>query len=247
MINDLANPQNFERWARPATPILACASLALGVIGLYFALVASPADYQQKDSVRIMYIHVPAAWMAMMCYTSMAVASVVGFVWKHPLADVAAKTTAPIGAVFTLLALITGSLWGKPTWGAFWVWDARLTSVLVLLFLYLGYIAVWEAIEDKSRAARIAAIIAIVGFVNIPIIKFSVDWWNSLHQPASIMRADGPSIHASMLTPLGLMTVAYMTGFGALLLKSMRNELLARRLLRLEKQSTRSLTEVETE
>ena len=167
-----------------------------------------------------------------------------GFVFKHPLADVAAKATAPIGATFTSLALITGALWGKPSWGTYWVWDARLTSVLILLFLYLGYMAIWEAIEDKTRAARIAAIVAIVGFVNVPIIKFSVDWWNSLHQPASIIRSAGPSIHGSMLTPLLLMAIAYMAIYGALVLQSMRNELAARRIARLEQQDAATISEV---
>ena len=238
MINELANPQRFERWARPTIPALFALTVLLAGPGIYLGLFASPADYQQKETVRIMYVHVPAAWLAMMSYTSMAIASVVGFVWKHPLADVSAKSIAPIGAVFTALALITGALWGKPTWGTWWVWDARLTSVLILLFLFLGYMAIWEAIEDKTRAARIAAIVAIVGFVNVPIIKFSVDWWNSLHQPASVIRADGPSIHPSMLTPLLLMAFAYMTLFGALVLQSMRDELVARRVVRLERRSS---------
>ncbi|MEL7489629.1 MAG: heme ABC transporter permease [Pseudomonadota bacterium] len=244
MLNTLANPQTFERWSRPATPVLAALAALLAASGLYYALFASPADYQQKESVRIMYVHVPAAWLALMCYTGLAVASFVGFVWKHPLADVAAKASAPIGAAFTALALVTGALWGKPTWGTYWAWDARLTSVLVLLFLYLGYMAIWEAIEDKTRAARIAAIVAIVGFVNVPIIKFSVDWWNSLHQPASIIRADGPAIHSSMLTPLLLMAGAYMALYAALLLVSMRNELMARRINRLQRNNEGAVSEV---
>lgn len=231
---DLANPVRFDKIARTLVPWMAAATAILTVSGLYFALFASPADYQQKDSVRIMYVHVPAAWMALFSYTTLAIASAVGFIWKHPLADVAAKQTAPIGAYFAFLALITGSLWGKPTWGAWWVWDARLTSMLVLLFLYLGYMAVWQAIEDKSRAARLAAILAIVGFINVPIIKFSVDWWNSLHQPASIFRKGGPSIDASMLRPLFLMALAYNFYFVTVLLQSMRNELAARRLARLQ-------------
>ncbi len=231
---DLANPDRFDRFARAATPIAAAGALLLLVAGLYLALFGSPADYQQGESVRIMYVHVPAAWMALMCYSSMAVASVVGFIWKHPLADVAAKATAPIGASFTFLALVTGSLWGKPMWGTWWAWDARLTSVLILFFMYLGYMAAWSAFEDKSRAARIAAIICIVGFINVPIIKFSVDWWNSLHQPASVFRADGPSIHSSMLTPLLLMGLAYTLIFTALLFISMRAELAERRIARLE-------------
>ncbi|MBY0423131.1 MAG: heme ABC transporter permease [Parvularculaceae bacterium] len=232
---DLANPERFDRLARPLTPAFGVLALLLGAAGLWLGLFASPADYQQGETVRIMYVHVPAAWMALFCYSSMAFASAAGFIFKHPLADVAARATAPIGAVFTALALITGSLWGKPMWGTWWAWDARLTSVLVLFFLYLGYIAIWEAIEDRARAARIAAIVALVGFVNVPIIKFSVDWWNSLHQPASVFRGDGPTIHGSMLTPLLLMGAAYMAAYAALLLASMRNAQLAARLERLER------------
>ncbi|MGD9801056.1 MAG: heme ABC transporter permease [Parvularculaceae bacterium] len=232
---EFANPVRFERWARPAIPWLAGATALMIFAGLYYALFNSPADYQQGDSVRIMYVHVPAAWMALFCYSVIAISSAVGFIWKHPLADVAAKEAAPIGAGFTFLALFTGSLWGKPMWGAWWAWDARLTSVLILFFLYLGYMAIWRAFDDKARAARLAAILAIVGFVNIPIIKFSVDWWNSLHQPASVFRAGGPSIHPSMLPPLFLMAGAYMSFFGAALLQSMRNELSARRQARLER------------
>ncbi len=246
-ITDYANPEKFERLARPLTPVLAGLAALLAALGLYFALFNSPADYQQGESVRIMYVHVPAAWMALFCYTAMAAASAAGFIWKHPLADVAAKATAPIGAVFTALALITGSLWGKPMWGTWWAWDARLTSVLILFFLYLGYIAIWEAIEDKTRAARIAAIVAIVGFVNVPIIRFSVDWWNSLHQPASVIRADGPSIHSSMLTPLLLMGAAYMAAYAAMLLASMRTELSARRLARLERLQSERVSGVRPE
>lgn len=231
---DLANPLRFERIARPALPWLIAATGLLTTLGLYYALFNSPADYQQGESVRIMYVHVPAAWMALFCYTTIAGASAVGFIWKHPLADVAAKETAPIGAAFTLLALVTGSLWGKPMWGAWWAWDARLTSVLILFFLYVGYMSVWRAFADKARAARLAAILAIVGFVNIPIIKFSVEWWNSLHQPASVFRMGGPTIDGSMLTPLFLMGGAYMFFFAAALLQSMRNELAARRLARLQ-------------
>jgi len=240
---DLANPQRFDNFARAAAPIAAAGALLLLVTGLYLALLKSPADYQQGDSVRIMYVHVPAAWMALMCYTSMAIASVAGFVWKHPLADVAAKSTAPIGAAFTFLALVTGSLWGKPMWGTWWAWDARLTSVLILFFMYVGYMALWSAIEDKARAARIAAIACIVGFLNVPIIKFSVDWWNSLHQSASVIRPDGPSIHSAMLTPLLLMGLAYTLLYAALLFISMRAEIAERRIARLEL-ATRAPSEV---
>ncbi len=233
-VYDLANPDRFDRLARKATPWLTAGAAALLSAGLYFALFSSPADYQQGESVRIMYVHVPAAWMALMCYSAMAVASIAGFIWKHPLADVAAKSTAPIGAAFTFLALVTGSLWGKPMWGAWWAWDARLTSVLILFFMYIGYMALWSAIEDKIRAARVAAIVCIVGFINVPIIKFSVDWWNSLHQPASVIRADGPTIHPAMLTPLLLMGLAYALVYASLLLIAVRAEIAERRIARME-------------
>lgn len=200
------------------------------VVGLYLSLVAAPQDYQQGETVRIMFVHVPAAWMAMFGYTIMAIASAVGLIWRHPLADVAAKCAAPIGAAFTFLALITGSLWGKPMWGTWWVWDARLTSVFVLFLLYIGYMAVWQAIDEPLKAARVAAIVALVGFVNIPIIKFSVDWWNSLHQPASVLRMDGPAIHPAILTPLLVMGVAYSLLFLTLHLMAIRAEIIQRRI-----------------
>jgi heme exporter protein C len=199
------------------------------VVGLYFALFASPADYQQGDTVRIMYVHVPAAWTALACYTFIAVMSAVSLIWKHPLADIAARSAAPLGAGFTVIVLATGSLWGKPTWGTWWVWDARLTSVLVLLFIYLGHIALTHAFDNPARGAKAAAILALVGFVNIPIIKFSVDWWNTLHQPASLTRLDSPSIDPSMLTPLLLMGVAFTLYFVTLLLVRMRSDLAARK------------------
>ncbi len=242
MLTEFANPEKFERIARIAGPAATVAALACAATGLYFGLVASPPDYQQGDTVRIMYVHVPAAWLALFAYVFIAGASVVGFAWKHPLADVAAKSAAPIGAVFTALALITGSIWGKPMWGAWWAWDARLTSMLILFFLYLGYIAVWEAFEDKGRAARIAAIVATVGVVNVPIIHFSVDHWSSLHQKASVFRSDGPTIDPAMLTPLLIMAAAYMAGFVGLLIASMRNEIAARRLARIE--AARPVSEV---
>ena len=208
--------------------------MVLLVVGLYLALFEVPADYQQGDTVRIMFVHVPSAWMALFCYSFLAVASAVALIWKHPLADLAAKASAPIGAGFTFLALVTGSLWGKPMWGTWWVWDARLTSVLILFFLYLGYMALWQAIEDGQKAAKAAAVLAIVGAVNVPIIKFSVDWWNTLHQPASVMRMDGPAIHPSMLWPLLIMALAFQVYFVALLLVRMRMELNLRRIRALQ-------------
>ncbi len=225
-----ANPTRFMRLSARLLPWLAAATLALGGLGLYLALFASPPDYQQGETVRIMYVHVPAAWMALFCYTSMAIASAVGLIWRHPVAELAAKATAPIGACFTFVALVTGSLWGKPMWGTWWVWDARLTSMLVLFFLYLGYIALSEAFDDPTRGARAASILALVGFVNVPIIKFSVDWWNTLHQPASVARLGGPTIDASMLEPLLVMAVAFTTYYVWLLLVRMRTEIIAGRI-----------------
>ena len=172
-------------------------------------MLGAPDDYQQGATVKIMYIHVPSAWLGMMGWTVMSVAALGTLVWRHPLADVAAKAAAPIGAAFTLLCLVTGSLWGRPMWGTYWVWDARLTSVLVLFLLYLGVIALWRTVDDPSRAARAAAILTLVGAINLPIIKFSVDWWNTLHQPASVFRLGGPTIDRSLLTPLLTMSVAF--------------------------------------
>lgn len=211
-------------------PWLAGAAILLLGVGLYLSFFVAPADYQQGETVRIMFIHVPSAWLAMFCYTLIAISAIGSLIWRHPLADVAAKAAAPIGAAFTLLALVTGSLWGKPMWGAYWVWDARLTSVLILFFLYLGLMALWQAIEEPSRAGRAAAILAIVGFINIPIIKFSVDWWNTLHQPASVLRADGPAIHPSLLTPLMVMALGFTCLFVWLHFKAMRAEILRRRV-----------------
>jgi heme exporter protein C len=225
-----ANPQRFVRLARALTPWTLGAGVLLALIGLYFALFASPPDYQQGDAARIMYVHVPAAWMALFVYVCMAVASAVAFIWKHPLADVAAKASAPIGCVFTGLALVTGMLWGQPMWGAWWVWDARLTSVLILFFLYLGYIVLWGAIEEPTRAARAARILALVGALNVPIIHYSVEWWSTLHQGVTVFRSDGPAMTASMLTPLLIMAAAYSVLYVAFLLIRMRAEVSQRRL-----------------
>jgi heme exporter protein C len=225
-----ANPNRFVRLSRTFEPWLAGLTVVLLGAGLYMALFASPPDYQQGETVRIMYVHVPAAWMALFCYTNMAVAAAVGLIWKHPVADLAAKATAPIGACFTFLALLTGALWGKPMWGTWWVWDARLTSMLVLFFLYLGYMALNNAFDDPARGVRASSILALVGFVNVPIIKFSVDWWNTLHQPASIVRMDGPSIHPSMLWPLGLMMAGFTTYYLWVLLLRVRGEIVANKI-----------------
>ena len=229
-----ANPTRFMALADRLVPRLAGLTAALFAAGLYLAFFEAPPDYQQGETVRIMFVHVPAAWLAMLGYTLIAAASAGSLVWRHPMADVAAKAAAPIGACFTLLALVSGSLWGKPMWGAWWVWDARLTSVLVLFFLYLGLIALWQAIEEPARAGRAAAILAIVGFVNVPIIKFSVDWWNTLHQPASVARLGGPAIHASILVPLLVMAAAFFCLFAVLHLMAMRAEVLRRRVAALQ-------------
>jgi len=226
----LANPTRFLDLAGRAIPWLTAASLALLAVGLYLAFFVAPPDYQQGETVRIMFVHVPAAWLAMFGYVSIAIAALGTLIWRHPLADVAAKAAAPIGATFTFIALVTGSLWGKPMWGTYWVWDARLTSMLVLFLLYLGLIALWQAIEEPGRAGRAAAILALVGVVNIPIIKFSVDWWNTLHQPASIIRPGGPSIDPTMLAPLFVMAAAFALLFVVLHLIAMRAEILRRRV-----------------
>jgi len=223
-----ANPTRFMQLSAALLPWLAGATIALLAVGLYLGFTAPP-DYQQGDTVRVMFIHVPAAWTAMMGYGLMAAASLVGLVWRHPLADVAAKSAAPLGALFTALGLITGSLWGRPMWGAWWVWDGRLTSFLLLLFLYLGYIALWNAIDDETRAARAAAILALVGAVNLPIIEFSVDWWTTLHQGESILRSGGPLISAVYLWPLFAMALGYTFLFFTLWMIRIRTEILMRR------------------
>jgi heme exporter protein C len=226
----LANPARFQRFSAVALPWFAAATVICIAAGLILGLGISPADYQQGETVRIMYIHVPSAWMALFVYTTMAAAGVSALVWKHPLGDLVGRAAAPIGAGFTLICLATGSLWGKPMWGTWWVWDARLTSVLVLFFLYLGYIALQNAFDDPARGAKAAAILAIVGFVNVPIIKWSVDWWNTLHQPASVSRLDAPAIHSSMLIPLLLMAAGFGFFFATVLLIRVRAEIARRKM-----------------
>jgi heme exporter protein C len=228
-IIDLANPTRFLGFARRVLPWLAAATLVLFAFGLVRALNA-PDDYQQGATVKIMFLHVPAAWLGMMGWGVMTVSALGTLVWRHPLADVAGQAAAPIGAAFTFICLITGSLWGRPTWGTYWVWDARLTSVLVLFLLYLGVLALYWTAEDPSRGSRAAAVLALVGAVNIPIIKFSVEWWNTLHQPASILRAGGSAIDPSILTPLLIMTAAFTLLFFTLHIAAMRNEILRRRV-----------------
>ena len=235
-ISALANPTRFSEVSGKLLPWLVILTTGLLAVGLYMSFFTAPEDYQQGQTVRIMFIHVPAAWIAMFCYSLMTLAALGTLVWRHPLADVAAKSAAPLGAVFTFLALFTGSLWGKPMWGTWWVWDARLTSVLVLFIIYLGLIALWRAWEDPAQAARPAASLILVGSINIPIIKFSVDWWNTLHQPASVFRVDGPTIHPSLLWPLLVMALGITMLFLTLHLVAMRNEIRQRRIRRLELQ-----------
>ena len=235
---DLANPTRFVGLADRLVPWLAAIAAILLAVGLYMSF-AAPEDYQQGSTVRIMYIHVPFAWLAMMCYTVMAVAALGTLVWRHPLADVALKSAAPIGATFTALALVTGSIWGKPTWGTFWAWDARMTSVLILFLMYLGIIALTRALDDASRAAWAAAIITLVGFINIPIIKFSVDWWNTLHQPASVFRMSGSTIDSSLLWPLLVMALGFTVLFFALHLTAMRTEIFRRRVIAMRRVAAR--------
>ena len=228
-LTDLANPSRFLAFADRVLPWLAAATLlafAFGVSQLYGA----PDDYQQGATVKIMFIHVPAAWLGIFAWVLMSIAALGTLVWRHPLADVAARAAAPIGAAFTLMCLVTGSLWGRPMWGTYWVWDARLTSVLVLFLMYLGVIALWRTIDDPTRGARAVAVLTLVGAINIPIIKFSVDWWNTLHQPASVLRLGAATIHPTILVPLVAMIVAFTLLFLTLHLAAMRNEIVRRRL-----------------
>jgi heme exporter protein C len=228
-VAELANPSRFLRVANLAIPWLGGATAMLLAFALYRAMLA-PDDYQQGATVKIMYLHVPSAWLGMLCWALMTIAALGTLVWRHPLADVAAKAAAPLGAAFTLLCLVTGSLWGRPEWGTYWVWDARLTSELILFLLYLGVIALWRTVEDASRAARAVAILTIVGAIDLPIVKFSVDWWNTLHQGASVFRLGGSTIHPAILLPLLLMAAAFTFLFVTLLLAAMRNEILRRRV-----------------
>ena len=227
---DLANPSRFLALTERALPWLAGVTAILMLIGLQQVFFAAPDDYQQGAVVKIMFIHVPNAWLAMFVWGVMSIAALGTLVWRHPLADVAAKAAAPIGAAFTFLALVTGSLWGRPMWGTYWEWDARLTSVLILFLMYLGVIALTRALEDAALSARAAAILILVGAVNLPVIKFSVDWWNTLHQPAAVFRLDGPTIHPTLLWPLAIMALGFTCLFFTLHLAAMRNEILARRI-----------------
>src|SRR6202163_3372637 len=230
---DLANPTRFLALVERVLPWLVAAPPLALAVGLHATYLA-PDDYQQGATVKIMYIHVPNAWLSMAAWGVMSLAALGTLVWRHPLADVAAKCAAPLGAAFTFLALVTGSLWGRPMWGTYWVWDARLTSVLVLFLMYLGLIALWRTVDDPTRAGRAAAVLTLVGAINLPIIKFSVDWWNTLHQPESVMRLGGPTLDRAFLIPLLVMALAFSLLFVTLQLAAMRNEILRRRVRALQ-------------
>ncbi|MEH2545692.1 heme exporter protein C [Bradyrhizobium sp. AZCC 2262] len=236
---DLANPTRFLSLTARLLPFLAAATTILLLVGLYLS-AAAPDDYQQGATVKIMFIHVPSAWLSMFVWAVMTSAALGTLVWRHPLADVAAKTATPIGASLTFLALVTGSLWGRPMWGTYWEWDARLTSVLILLLMYLGLMALWRAVEDPSRAARAAAVLTLVGVINLPIVKFSVDWWNTLHQPASVLRMGGPTLDRTLLIPLLVMASGFTLLFVTLHVAAMRNEILRRRVRALQMMQARA-------
>lgn len=223
----LANPTRFMEISRAILPWVTAGAVLTIAYAMYLVFFVAPPDYQQGETVKIMYIHVPSAWLAMMGYSIVAISSFGLLVFRHPLADVSAKAAAPIGAAFTLCALITGSLWGKPMWGTYWVWDARLTSVLILFFLYLGLIALRSSLDDEALAGKLTAVLALVGVAILPIIKFSVDWWNTLHQPSTGFTS---TVDPSMRTPLLISAVGFTLLFLALHLKGMQNEILRRRV-----------------
>ena len=229
-LHRFANPGRFLRIARVVQPWLTWPAIVILTVGIVWGLFFSPADWQQGDSVRIMYIHVPSAWLASAGYVGLALASLSSLVWRHPLADLAAMEIGPVGAAFTAVCLATGSLWGKPMWGAWWVWDARLTSMLVLFFLFLGHIALIRAFDDPVRGARAAAILALVGVVNLPIIKFSVQWWNTLHQGNTITLTGAPGMHVDMLWPLLVCTIGFTIAFAAIVLSRMQAAVMERRI-----------------
>jgi heme exporter protein C len=229
-LHRFANPGHFMRLSGAVLPWLIAAGVTLTAIGLGWGLWFAPADWQQGDAVRIMYVHVPAAWLASAGYFALALCSVLSLVWRHPLADLAAAEIGPVGAGFTALCLLTGSIWGKPMWGAWWVWDARLTSVLILFFLYLGHIALVRAFDDPVRGYRAGAILALIGVVNLPIIKFSVDWWNTLHQPATISFTGAPTMYVGMLWPLLFAAIGYTLVFAAIVVARTRAAVMERRI-----------------
>ncbi|MEY3293445.1 MAG: hypothetical protein RJB12_1216 [Pseudomonadota bacterium] len=227
----LANPDRFLRFTRPLTPVLWAVAAVLLVVGTWLSFTA-PEDYQQGDTVRIMFVHVPAASVGLMIYGALGVSSFFALVFRHPLADAAARAAALPGAAYTALALATGSLWGKPMWGAWWAWgDARLMSVLILFLFYIGYMALRASIDDEAKATRAAAVLGLVGLINLPIVKFSVDWWNTLHQPASLLRAEGPAMPAVYLTPLLIMMAAWGVLFLDIWLTAIRTEVVRRRVV----------------
>jgi heme exporter protein C len=226
---DLANPTRFLTLSGRILPWLSAATLIAFAFGIA-QVIGAPDDYQQGSTAKIMYIHVPSAWLSMFIWGTMSIAALGTLVWRHPLADVAAKAAAPIGAALTLQCLVTGSLWGRPMWGTYWVWDGRLTSVLVLFLMYLGVLALWRTIEEPARAARAVAVLTLVGAINLPIIKFSVDWWSTLHQPSAVLRLGGPTIHPSIFVPLVVMALAFFLLFLTLHLAAMRNEIMRRRV-----------------
>jgi heme exporter protein C len=229
-IHFLASPARFQRFSTRALPWLGGLAAILWLVGLYLALIAAPPDYQQGETVRIMFVHVPAAWWSMATYALLAGLGAALLVWRHPLAALMARAVAPVGAVLALVCLVSGSFWGRPMWGTWWVWDARLTSMLLLFFLYLGHIALSRAFDDPERGDRAAAVLALVGVVNLPVIKFSVDWWNTLHQPASITKLSAPAIHPAILTPLMVMAAAYLALLIFLVLLRTETEIGRRRL-----------------
>ncbi len=238
IVQSLANPTRFMALSARILPWLAAMAAVVIGVGLYQALVVSPADYQQGQTVRIMYVHVPAAWLAMAAYLTIAASSFGLLVFRHPLADVSARAAAPIGAAFTLLALLTGSLWGKPMWGTYWVWDARLTSMLLLFFLYLGLIVLRSSIEDEAAAAKLTAILALVGVSLLPVIKFSVEWWYTLHQPSTKLTS---TLDASFRIPLLINALGFTLLFACLHIKAMRNEVMRRRVKGLQRAAVREV------
>ena len=229
MFDWLANPNRFNKITEKIQPYILLIAITTLISGLYFGLFDSPKDYQQGDAVRIMYVHVPSAWLASFLYFSLAISCVFYLVWKHPLADLVSSSIAPIGTLFSALTLVTGSLWGKPMWGTWWVWDARLTSMLVLFFFYLGYILLSNAFERKIDGSKTASVLAIVGLINLPIVKFSVDWWHTLHQPATISKLSKPSIDPSMMTPLIIMTFAFIMIGIAIAILRIKTEIISRK------------------
>ena len=224
----------FNKFSDKALKPLAFLSAIFLLIGLYYSLILSPPDYQQGEAVRIMYIHVPSAWLSLGTYFGLTLSSISFLIWRNPLSAIFVKAMIPIGAVFCLICLLTGAIWGKPIWGVFWVWDARLTSVLILFFMYIGLLLLFNAFDSEERAMRSVAILAIIGSINLPIIRFSVKWWNTLHQPASIMRMDKPALHQDMLIPLILMSLAFLLIFATTLILSAKTEINKKKAKRIE-------------